>query len=150
VFPSPNVIFGTYNGLSILKYDNGIFSNQGDLKGMNESLRFMAIDNSNIIWASHPYRGIYKIILAADNHSFNYELLTEKDGLPSTLHNNVFRVKNRVMFTTDRGVYEYDAATKRFIPSPLLFNIFGDMVMQYLNEDADGNIWFCTGKDWCS
>lgn len=146
VFPSPSILFGTYNGLSVLKYDNGFFSNSVDLKGMNESLRFMAIDNSNVIWASHPYRGIYKIMLSADQRSFNYELFTEKDGLPSTLHNSVFRVKNRVVFTTDRGIYEYDAAIKKFIPSPLLFSIFGDMVMQYLNEDMDGNIWFCTGK----
>src|SRR5205085_6652321 len=60
--------------------------------------------------------------------------------------NNVFRVKNRVVFATEKGVFEFDAAKKRFIPSPQLSAIFGSMAIQYLNEDPDGNIWFCAGK----
>ncbi len=146
VSPAKNILVGTYAGLTMLEYGGNKFINKGEVKGMYESLRFLAIDNSNTIWASHPYRGIYKIVLDADNRSYVNELFTEKDGLPSTLRNNVFRVKNRVVFATEKGIYEYDAAAKRFIPSPLLFNIFGNMGIQYLNEDADGNIWFCSGK----
>lgn len=146
VFPSKNILVGMYSGLSMLEYADNTFINQGEIKGMHESLRFLTIDNNNAIWASHPYRGIYKIMLATDGRSFNYELFTEKEGLPSTFRNNVFRVKNRVVFATEQGIYEFDEAKKRFKRSPLLFGIFGNMMIQYLNEDADGNIWFCTGK----
>lgn len=146
VSPAKNLLVGTYGGLVMLNYENNSFINKGELKGMNESLRFLAIDNDNTIWASHPYRGIYKIVLAPDGHSFNYELLTEKDGLPSTLCNYVFRAKNRVVFATEKGIYEFDAVKKKFIPSTALANVFGKMVIQYLKEDNDGNIWFCTGK----
>jgi ligand-binding sensor domain-containing protein len=146
VSPSKNILAGTYAGLSLLEYAGNTFINRGEIKGMYESLRFLAIDNNNTVWASHPYRGIYKITLAPDDLSFNYELLTEKDGLPSTLRNNVFRVKNRVVFATEKGIYEFDAGKKRFIQSPLLFNVFGSNMVQYLNEDTDGNIWFCAGK----
>jgi ligand-binding sensor domain-containing protein len=146
IFPAKNILTGTYGGLSMLEYGDNKFTNLGELKGMNESIRFMAIDNNNTIWASHPYRGVYKITLAPDNKSFNYELFTEKDGLPSTLRNNVFRVKNKIVFATERGVYEFDAAKKRFIPSPQLFSILGSTIIQYLNEDAEGNVWFCGGK----
>ncbi len=146
VSPSKNVLVGMYGGLVMLEYSDNKFINHGEVKGMNESLRFMAMDNSNIIWASHPYRGVYKIMLAPDGRSFTYELFTEKDGLPSTFRNNVFRVKNRVVFATEKGIYEFDGVKKRFIPSPQLFSIFGSTMIQYLNEDADGNIWFCAGK----
>ena len=146
VFPAKNILTGTYGGLTMLDYENDRFVNLGVVKGMNESMRFLAIDNNNSVWASHPYRGVYKIELADDNRSFTYELFTEKDGLPSTLRNNVFRVKNKVVFATEKGIYEFDADKKKFIRSPLLFNLFGSTMVQYLNEDADGNIWFCSGK----
>jgi ligand-binding sensor domain-containing protein len=146
VYPAKNILTGTYGGLSMLEYSGNKFINLGEIKGMNESLRFLAIDNDNIVWASHPYRGVYKITLAPDGRSFTYELFTEKDGLPSTLRNNVFRVKNRVVFATEKGIYEFDATKKRFEKSALLFGIFGNTMIQYLNEDEDGNIWFCAGK----
>jgi ligand-binding sensor domain-containing protein len=146
VFPSKDILIGMYSGLAMLQYSDNKFISEGELRGMNESLRFLAIDNNNTIWASHPYRGIYRITLAADGRSFNYELFTEKDGLPSTFRNNVFRLKNRVVFATEKGVYEFDAAKKKFLRSPFLYDIFGSIIIQYLNEDEDGNIWFCTGK----
>ncbi len=146
VLPASQVITGTYNGLSLLKYGNGDFTSLGDIIGMKESLRFLAMDNNNHLWASHPYRGIYRIMLAPNGLSYKYELFTEKDGLPSTLRNNVFRVKNRVVFATEQGVYEFDAATKKFIPSELLYTIFGNNTVQYLTEDEEGNVWFCSGK----
>jgi ligand-binding sensor domain-containing protein/DNA-binding CsgD family transcriptional regulator len=146
IFPAKNVLAGTYAGLTMFEFDNSKFLKSNELKGIYESFRFLAIDNNNDIWASHPYRGIYKIVLSADNNSYSTQLFTDKDGLPSTLRNNVFRIKNRVVFGTEKGIYEFDTASKKFIPSPLLFNVFGKMNIQYLNEDADGNIWFCSGK----
>ena len=50
--------------------------------------------------------------------------LIKTDCLP-TFRNSVFRIKNRVVFATEKGIYEYDAVRKRFIPSPLLYSIFG-------------------------
>jgi|CXWL01.1.fsa_nt_gi ligand-binding sensor domain-containing protein/flagellar biogenesis protein FliO len=146
IFPAKNVLAGTYAGLTMLEFDANKFAGAREIKGMYESLRFLAVDNNNDIWASHPYRGVYRILLASDNSSFTSELFTEKNGLPSTLRNHVFKIKNRVVFATEKGVYEFDAQAKKFIPSPLLFNVFGNAGIQYLNEDADGNIWFCSGK----
>ncbi|MGZ5191278.1 MAG: triple tyrosine motif-containing protein, partial [Flavisolibacter sp.] len=147
VFPAKNLLVGTYNGLEMLEYENNHFNNLGPIKGLSESLRFLAIDNGNIVWASHPYRGVYKISLDAVGLSYNYELFTQANGLPSTLRNNVFRIKNRVVFATEKGIYEFNSATQKFERSPLLFNVLGNIRIQYLTEDADGNIWFCSEKN---
>lgn len=146
ITPSKNVLVGTYSGLTMLEFADHDFRSSAKINGMWESIRFLAIDNNNDIWASHPYRGIYKINLSADKKSYTAELFTEKDGLPSTFRNHVFRIKNRVVFATEKGVYEFNAATKKFIPSPLLYHVFSANSIQYLNEDADGNVWFCSGK----
>lgn len=146
ISPSQKVLVGTYSGLTKLQYSDNKFIDPEEISGIKESMRFLAIDNSNYIWASHPYRGIYKIRLAPDCESFSHETFTDKNGLPSTLRNNVFRVKNRVVFATEKGIYEFDSGKNRFIRSPLLYKVFGDMAVQYITEDMDGNIWFCAGK----
>jgi ligand-binding sensor domain-containing protein len=144
--PANNILAGSYEGLSMYEFANNKFTSNYTLKGLFESLRFLTIDNNNDIWASHPYRGIYKITLAVDNKSFTSELFTEKNGLPSALRNYVFKIKSRIVFSTEKGLYEYDVTAKKFIPSPLLFNVFGAIGIQYLHEDTEGNIWFCIDK----
>ncbi|ULQ55224.1 hypothetical protein KJS94_11280 [Flavihumibacter rivuli] len=146
VVPSPRVLVGNYTGLKMLGYGKSGFTDLGNLKGIYESLRFLAIDNDQQIWASHPYRGIYQLRLSADGRSYEAKLYNEKNGLPSTLGNHVFKVKNRMIFATEKGPYEFDRKSGRFIPSPVLSPILQETPLRYLNEDADGNIWFCSGK----
>lgn len=144
VFPSKNVLAGTYTGLKMLEFDNHNIRDLGDLEGIYESFRYLEIDNDNNIWASHPYRGIYRLELSADQKKYTARLFTDKDGLPSALNNQVFKVKNRIVFATEQGAYEFSSG--RFVPSPFLSPVFGKMELRYLNEDSEGNIWFCSGK----
>jgi len=146
VVPSRSVITGTYTGLKLLNYQKDRFVNAGNLKGLYESFRYLAVDNSNTLWASHPYRGIYRLDVSPDQVRYEARLYTDKDGLPSSLNNQVFRIKNRVVFATEKGAYEFDYATNKFIRSTFLEPVFGGMELRYLNEDQAGNIWFCSGK----
>lgn len=146
VMPARNILVGTYTGLKLLEYDNGRFIDRGALNGLYESFRFMAIDNENTIWASHPYRGIYQLELSPDRKNFTYRLFTQKDGLPSTLENYVFKIKNKIYFATSKGIYEFDKATASFHPSAFFKPVFHDMDIRYLREDEEGDIWFCSGK----
>jgi ligand-binding sensor domain-containing protein/DNA-binding CsgD family transcriptional regulator len=147
VFPSADVIAGSYLGLQKISYKNGNFTNGDKIEGITESLRFIAFDNDNHLWASHPYHGVYKFELSADYKKIvKYVVYTDKQGLPSFLYNYVFKVKNRVVIATERGVYEYDAAANRFIPFPLLNTALAGLPIQYLKEDSKGNVWFVTNK----
>ncbi|NQX30672.1 triple tyrosine motif-containing protein [Pedobacter boryungensis] len=143
-----NVIAGTYTGLQYISFKNNEFSNRGTIAALNEPLRFMAVDEKlNCIWASHPYRGIFKIDLSPDKQKMiKTTLLTQKDGLPFTLYNYIFKVKNRIVAATADGIYEYDSAKKRFKPSQFFRPIFKKLSIQLLTEDPNGNIWFVTTK----
>jgi hypothetical protein len=146
VLPSKNVLTGTYTGLTMLSFSGNKVTDLGNLDGIYESFRYLEIDDNNDIWASHPYRGIYRLELSADQKKYAAKLFTDKDGLPTALNNQVFKIKNRIVFATEKGAYEFDANAGRFIPSPYLYRVFGKMELRYLNEDTDGNIWFCSGK----
>jgi ligand-binding sensor domain-containing protein len=146
ISPAQNIVIGTYTGLKMISYNNQQFKDIGNLQGTYESFRFLAMDNNNQIWASHPYRGVYLLTLSPDNKSYTAQLFTEKQGLPSSLGNHVFKIKNNIVFATLKGPYSFDTKKQRFIPSSFLMPILGENEIRYLNEDESGNIWFSNGK----
>ncbi|WP_158795459.1 triple tyrosine motif-containing protein [Pedobacter sp. L105] len=143
-FPAePDLIAGTYTGLELIKNVNGKLKDDGKIKGIYESLGNLVTDKPDILWASNPYRGIYRMQISSDRKSIvNYQILTKKEGLPSVLNNQIYRIRNQVVFTTAHGVFEYDTKIKKFVPSAFFKPIFEQRSVQYLTEDAEHNIWF--------
>jgi ligand-binding sensor domain-containing protein/DNA-binding CsgD family transcriptional regulator len=146
VSPSPDILAGTYTGLKRIGYDGRSFTDRGNLKGTYESLRFLIQDNDGTLWASHPYRGIYRIRADMARGTYAAKLMTPADGLPSALGNHVYKVRNRPVFGTLQGVYEFDAGQGRFRRSAFFDSLLGRREVRYLQEDEKGRIWFCSGK----
>ena len=145
VYPVDHALVGTYQGFELLHYEQGSFHSGGQLRGILDSYRFIEQDDRKTIWASHPYRGIYRMRLAADRQSYQADLFTKKNGLPSDYQNFVFKIKDQVVFATEKGLYRYDYGKHVFVPA-LDFKVFDGLTIRYLKEDQDGNIWFCTNK----
>lgn len=120
VAKSNDIIAGTYTGLQLLQASGANFTNAGKITGLYESLSNIAPDkNSNIVWASHPYRGIYRIQLSPDRKRIvMYSQYTDKNGMPSVLNNHVYFIKNKIIAGTEKGVYEYNSSKNTFAPSP--------------------------------
>lgn len=141
--PSPVVIGGTYNGLSFTNDHNGILSTPV-VNSQVESARFVAI-GKNIIWIAHPYKGIYKI--SYDEKGIGKsERYQDKNKILSGNHNKVFKLKDKIILTSDNGIFEYDEQQTDFIRSTSLENLLGKGTVSYLKEDARGNIWFCRDR----
>jgi ligand-binding sensor domain-containing protein/DNA-binding CsgD family transcriptional regulator len=139
------IVAGNYYGLSLLQPKNNNISLKETILNFKESSRYLAIDNNKTIWVSHPYRGIYKI---DSNSTGNYKvkLYTDVNGLPSALDNHVFKVKNKILIATLKGIYEYNQKNDSFVPSPYFSAIFKQTAVRYLKEDPSGNIWFIQEK----
>ncbi|MFD0794876.1 triple tyrosine motif-containing protein [Mucilaginibacter litoreus] len=134
---------GNYYGVRLFEDKGQQLIDKGNVGKYYESARFLQVDNKNIIWTSHPYRGVYK--LNPVTHAVR--TYTQQQGLPSTLNNFVFKIKGRVVIATEKGVYEYDEQHDRFNPSVTYKLIFGKRSLRYLQEDGAGNIWFVEGKN---
>jgi ligand-binding sensor domain-containing protein/DNA-binding CsgD family transcriptional regulator len=139
------VVAGNYNGINIFNYRNGAFIKQSVVPGFNESSRFLVVDKNNIVWTSHPYRGVYKIDASGDRIATT--LFGGNNGLPSSMNNHVYKIKNRIVIATEKGVYEYNPSKNVFQPSAYFTSIFGNTSIRYLAEDKNGNIWFIHEKD---
>ncbi|HWK06202.1 MAG TPA: triple tyrosine motif-containing protein [Puia sp.] len=141
VLPSSIVVAGNDVGVELFQYENNSFISKGNLPDFTASSQFLGIDNNNTIWVAHPYRGIYKIDINDPAHP-RIKLYTEKNGLPSFLKNHLFKVRNRIVVTTEKGIYEYNAATDSFEVSTYFKEFLGNRNIRNLKEDAAGNIWF--------
>jgi ligand-binding sensor domain-containing protein/DNA-binding CsgD family transcriptional regulator len=143
IMPSPVILAGTYNGVNFYNYEKGVFKNPS-IHSHFESVRFIAVDN-DIAWVCHPSKGLYKVQL---NNGVNpgYSVYKDSKGILSENRNYVFKLKSRIIFTSDKGIFEYDDKSDDFIPCTFLRNIFGDIHVEYLKEDNDGNIWFIENK----
>ncbi len=139
------MISGTYRGLSFFDYTNNRFTAAENVKGLDESCRFVAVDKDNILWVSHPYHGVYRVAMNG-NGQYQSKLYTSAHGLPSTLNNHVYKINNEVVIATEKGVYNYDPAKDRFQPSAYYQELLGQQSLRYLKEDSEGNIWFIHEK----
>ncbi|RYY60511.1 MAG: transcriptional regulator, partial [Chitinophagaceae bacterium] len=65
----------------------------------------------------------------------------------STLNNHVYKIKNKVVIATEKGIYEYNQRADSFQVSDYYKDIFGTRGIRYLREDGSGNIWFIEEKN---
>lgn len=135
------IVAGNYLGIHFFEINNGTITDGGMLEKFKESSRYIETDE-NSIWISHPYRGIYRISLPDQS----VKLFTQKEGLPASLNNHVFKLKGKIVFATSHGVYEYEKATDKIIKSAAYTKLFGELPIRYLKEDEKGNIWFVQEK----
>jgi len=143
VLPASLMITGTYNGINFYQYKDGRFSHTG-IHAPFESARFVAIQN-NHIWVAHPYKGIFRVEL--NNHQPSIKKYGSKEGVASVNGNYIFKIKNRIVLTTEDGIFEYNSQQDRFEASEQYNLLFGDKHIRYLKEDAAGNVWFVYEKN---
>lgn len=141
--PSPVIIAGTYNGINFFNYNNGRITNP-KISSRFESARFVVI-NKDAIWNAHPYKGLYKIAFDQNNRPVA-TVYHDKNGILSDNHNKLFKIKGKMVLTSDKGIFEYDEGLKDFKRSAFLEKITLGKPVSYLKEDYKGNIWFCYGK----
>jgi ligand-binding sensor domain-containing protein/DNA-binding CsgD family transcriptional regulator len=138
---SLGMLAGNYTGIATLKKVNNNWVVDGSIKNFNESARFIETDAEGNIWVSHPYKGIYKI---SEN---KIALYTDKNGLPSTYNNHIYKIRNRIVTATEKGIFEFDRNTEKFQHSTTFKDVFQRKYIRYLKEDDQGNIWFMQGKN---
>ena len=138
------LIGGTYNGLILFRKVGTHWQFVKHIKGFNESFRVFEEDENGDIWMSHGFKGIFKISLNNDLDSvITSKFYTTREGLPTNYNLNVYKIQNKVIFTSKTGVYEYNAQQDQFIKSAFFNQMLAPVTdISYLKEDKKGNIWY--------
>lgn len=141
--PSPLIVAGTYSGVIFYNFAQGTISTP-HVYTQVESARFIGI-GKDVIWIAHPYKGVYRINFdqAGVSAAFKYG---DPNKILSSNHNKIFQLRNRIVLTTDNGIFEYDETQKDFVRSTWLEKLLGKAPVSYIKEDQAGNIWFCRDR----
>ncbi|MCH7400921.1 triple tyrosine motif-containing protein [Belliella kenyensis] len=141
---NPNLLLvGGYNGIYLYIIENDKIEFLRQIKGFYESSRIIEQDLEGNIWVAHGYKGLYKLTLDASLENASVEVFGPESGLPSNVLNNVWSIKNELVFTTQAGIFKYDKITNRFEVDDYFLKYFKrDEILHFLLEDQLGNIYY--------
>ncbi len=111
-----NIIGGTYTGIVVFEKDPyGQWQFRNKVNGFQEPIRYIETDYLGYVWASHHQKGVYKIELTENLDSVAHiEHFTEIENISHNI--KVFKINNRVVFTTGENIYTWDFVRNQIIP----------------------------------
>ena len=141
---SPGCILGcSYQGFFILKKMNGKWKLSNFLKGFTDTGGMFEEDKDGCIWFNHWIKGVSKLKLNAGLDSvskveqFNLPLI-----FPTNRDNTLYRLNNKIVFSTQSGFFTYNDVTKHIERSLELQKIFGVPSHTIrLTESPKGDLW---------
>ncbi|HEX5690381.1 MAG TPA: triple tyrosine motif-containing protein, partial [Roseiflexaceae bacterium] len=134
---------GTQDGLASIRREAGRWVDEG-LALKAPQIRYVVEPEPGVLWLGRSTQGVMRVRLQGDS-LLNPEVkrFGKADGLPNDGGVAVFYMAGRVIFApSNGGIYEFDSATERFVPSKQFGNIpTGDTVGSSVASDSQGNLW---------
>ena len=137
------LVEGTYTQLCIYKKEKNEWFFSHTVDGFVNPIRYIEIDYTGTIWASHLHQGLFAIRLSQDlrkiEHIDTYKSLDTKNE--SNI--NVFSINNRVVFTDHTRFYTFDDIKKQIVPYTDLNRKLGYFSKAYrVNHFKNNLYWF--------
>lgn len=137
------LVEGTYTQLSIYKKTNNRWQFSHTVEVFLNPIRYIEIDYTGTIWASHLHQGLFAIRLTPDLHKIEHISTYKSLDNKNMTNINVFSVNNRVVFTDHTKFYTFDDIKKQIIPYNELNNKLGYFSKAYRVSHFKNNLyWF--------
>ncbi len=146
--PENFYVESSYSNLVKIEKSNGVFRQRGTIKGFFDLIRFIEFDHKGNLWASHMRRGIYKLELNAARDSVMKAKYYGKNSVFGKDHSiHVFKIENRVVFTTENILCTYDDLNDSIIPYSRLNQQLGEYASAHrIIEGINNHYWFITDE----
>jgi len=120
------LIEGTYTGLVTFEKNKlGEWTYRKRIQGFYEPSRHLEIDYLGYIWVSHPQKGIYRLEINDSQDSIK-QIISFANQSKSEGVDDVFKLNNRIVFTSGNGFLTYDYVKDSIIPFNTLNNSLGE------------------------
>ncbi|MFH0757887.1 MAG: regulator [Bacteroidota bacterium] len=110
------VIQSTYSNIVMYGNSTGRWRYAHQLEGFNDLIRYVEMDHLNNLWASHMHRGIYRLKLDSRQDTILEWQYLGDSVFGQDFDIQVFKIENRIVFTTGRMFYTYNDLEDRIIP----------------------------------
>ena len=137
------LVEGTYTQLCIYKKNNNEWQFSHKVDGFVNPIRYIEIDYTGTIWASHLHQGLFAIRLTPDFRKIEHISTFKSLDNENEYNINVFSVNNRVVFTDHTRFYTFDDMKKQIVPYNELNKKLGYFSKAYrVNHFKDNLYWF--------
>ncbi len=146
----PDLILGcSYQGLFILKKQGESWVFSHFIKGkFNESSPMFEEDEDGNVWFSHWQKGMFRLHFNNEMDSITkIDLFDVSKGFPTNRNNTLYRIGNRIVFSSEYGFYIYNKKTDKVEPFNTLNQLFGTPPNSIrLYESKNKDIWCVSGS----
>ena len=145
---SNKIIGGTYHGFRIFQADGNDWKLNHGMTNFDESSRVFEWENPSTLWMTHGYKGAFKISFNEDYTGITeIKQYDEDDGFPSNLLISVYNLNDRLVFTSEHGIYAYDTQSDTFVLNEFLTDLFGMNHVSKITSFGNGHILFISNDE---
>ena len=140
----PNMIIGgDYNGLKYFTKQNGKWTYKSNMPKLNESSRIIKFENDSTLWMTHGSKGAYKLQLDRNMQLKNdIQHFSESSGFPSNILITSYLLNGKLVFTSEKGVYNFNPETLNFTPNTFFNNMLGTDHISQIITDKSNSIYY--------
>ena len=140
-------LMGTYNGFYQF---NSIKSDAVAFEEFYESSRLFEFENDTIVWMSHGYKGVFRILFDDKMENIKeVKYYNENHGFPSRNLINIFKVGNQLFFPAETGIYQYNPKNDRFELHKKFTELMGPTEhISVINTAVSGEIYFISNNEF--
>lgn len=141
----------SYNLISIFVRDGaGNWAFSHNVEGFNNLIKSFEIDPTGNIWASHMFKGVYRIRLDETLRKVKEsEYIGKLDKAEKEGRINVMQLRGRIVLTDGRKFYTYEDLSRRIVPYEVLNRDYPELSDTYrivlLTNDA---YWFIRNTEY--
>lgn len=152
----PNLLFvGGEDGLTVYKFENGIWRFFSNIKGVQSPTRSIVIDKKGNIWVASYNEGLICVVIK-DKRALNpfasidYTLIkySEQDTTFPKSDVNVLELDSKIRVLTEKGIYLADEQTMKVLPDTYYHRKLagGEITVLKMTKSENGSYW-CIGND---
>lgn len=130
-----DLLIGNYTGISLYSPDRDLVR---ELEKINFPVKKLVYEKSNIIWAAHPYEGVYRIEVEKDLSAIKSLRKIGDFEKTENYRADVFRINNQIAVFKDHEWYKYNS----FTDSLEIFNELKEYKNYQLLAEVNNGYWF--------
>jgi class 3 adenylate cyclase/ligand-binding sensor domain-containing protein len=151
------IYIGKDDGINLLSFNSGIIHEEGKISTFGGKTLSMSEDHQGRVWAAFEFLG-GEMIMSGNNgkkssaieKKFNLTsfALDTSSGFPSVAAVSIIEYNNKLLFITDKGIYNYSENADKFKPGKIKKDIsysslFLDqsLFINNIRKDFKNNLW---------
>jgi len=133
---------GHYDGISLLREENGKFNFLGMVENFHHSSKFLVSEKDGDIWTVNEHKGIYRIQL-----DFPKTLVSSIENYPfkeiSGINSSIFKFNDTLYYSTKEQLFQFQEKENKFKAESSLGTIFKnlDLVSGKLINTGNNMLW---------